>query len=219
MKLLLGISFLVLSFFANSQKLLKGIIVDAEKNTPLANATVFLNTTAIGTVTNAQGKFSLTIPGGKYELIVSMIGYETFAQTINANDTADFITVKLKMKVKELETVVVQPYIKDGWQKWGRFFLESFIGTSAYSGNCKIKNTNVIKFRLSKNGKELSAFASEPLIIENDALGYTIRYQLETFQYDFSTHYLLFAGYPFFQPMKGGSGRQRRWERKCLKVL
>jgi hypothetical protein len=219
MKLLYGVFFIFLSLLADSQKLIKGIVLDAEKNTPLANASVFLNTTAIGTVTDAQGGFSLTVPNGKYDLVVSIIGYETFAQTIQTNEVSDFITVKLKIRVKELEAVVVEPYEKDGWQKWGRFFLESFIGTSAYSRNCKIKNTDAIKFRMSKNGKELYAFANEPLIIENEALGYTLRYQLETFQYDFTTRYLLYAGYPFFQPMKGNSARQKRWERNRMDVF
>lgn len=212
MKLLYGFALLCLSFNAASQKLLKGVVLDAEKNTPISNVSVFLNTTAIGTITNPQGSFSLTIPIGRYELIVSAIGYETYAQTINASDVLDFITVKLKVKIQQLETVVVAPYEKDGWQKWGQFFLESFIGTSAFSKDCKIKNTDVIRFRYSKN-KELSAFADEPLIIENKALGYTLRYQLESFQYSFGTNYLLHTGYPFFQPMTGNAARQRRWER------
>jgi len=27
--------------------------------------------------------------------------------------------------------VVVRNYLKDGWEQWGSFFLENFIGTSA----------------------------------------------------------------------------------------
>ena len=211
MKLLYGFIFLFLSLVAGSQKLIKGVVVEEEKNAPIPNASVFLNTTAIGTITTTHGDFSLTIPNGKFELVVSAIGYETYAQSINAIDAPDFITVKMKIKVQELEAVTIQPYEKDGWQKWGQFFLENFIGKSAFAKDCKIKNIDAIKFRYSTN-KELSAFADEPLVIENRALGYTLRYQLESFQYSFGTHYLLHTGYPFFQPMKGNSARQRRWE-------
>lgn len=214
MKLLYGFCFLLLGFVANSQKLLKGIVLDAEKNSPIANASVFLNTTSVGTITNAQGNFALTIPNGKYELIVSSIGYETYNQIITANEISDFITIKLKLKSEVMQTVVVEPYEKDGWEKWGRFFLENFIGTSANAQNCIIKNTKDIHFRNSKKNNELSAFADEPLIIENKALGYTIRYQLEVFSYNFKSHYLIYTGYPFFQPMKGSSGKQKRWEKK-----
>jgi hypothetical protein len=212
MRIFYGICFLLFGLVSNGQKLLKGIVLDAQKNTPIPNASVFLNTTSVGTVTNEQGNFSLTIPNGKYELVISSIGYETNTQTINSTNAPDFITVKLKIKAEVMQTVIIESFVKDGLTKWGKFFVESFIGTSNLAKDCRIKNTKVIKFRHSKTKNELSAFADEPLIIENRALGYTIRYQMEAFQYDFKTGYLLYAGYPFFQPMKGNSARQKRWE-------
>ena len=138
MKLLFSACFLFFCFFAQCQKLLKGIVIDEEKNKPIANASVFLNTTSFGTVTNSQGNFELTIPKGKYELIVSSIGFDTYNQTINTDKVSDFITIKLKVKSQVMETVVVEPYEKDGWEKWGKFFLESFIGTTANSLSCTI---------------------------------------------------------------------------------
>jgi hypothetical protein len=218
MKFLYGLCFLLLGYDSNGQKLVKGVVLDLQKNLPIPNASVFLNTTSIGTVTNEQGFFSLTIPNGKSELVISSIGFETNAQPINSTDAVDFITVKMRVRAEVMQTVIIEPYEKDGWAKWGKFFIESFIGTSELAKDCKIKNTSAIKFRHSKINKELSAFSDEPLIIENKALGYTIRYQMEGFQYDFQTGYLLYIGYPFFQPMKGNSGRQRKWENKRSEV-
>jgi hypothetical protein len=215
MKLVYSTCFLLLLCFAgNSQRLLKGVVVDEEKNRPIANASVFLNTTTFGTVTNSQGSFELSIPNGKYELIVSSIGYDTYNETINTDKAPDFVTIKLKVKTQVMETVVVEPFEKDGWNKWGKFFLENFIGTSANARNCRIKNIGVIHFRNSKKKNELSATADEPLIVENKALGYTLQYQLESFVYNFKSRYLIYTGYPFFQPMKGNAGRQKRWERR-----
>jgi hypothetical protein len=214
MKLLYLFCFLLFTLTAYNQKKLKGIVLDEEKNKPISNASVFLNTTSFGTVTNNEGNFELTVPSGKYDLIVSSIGYETYNQTINADNISGLIIVKLKTKSQVMETVVVEPYEKDGWQKWGKLFLESFIGTSPNSFNCTIKNKDVIHFRNSKKNNELSAFADEPLIIENKALGYTLKYQLETFTYNFKSNYLLYVGYPFFQPMKGNAGKQKRWEKR-----
>lgn len=213
MKLLYGFCFLLLGLGTHAQKVLKGVVLDGEKNSPVPNASVFLNTTSVGTMTDAQGNFTLPLPSGKYELIVSSVGYETYNQTINTNELSDFITIKLRIKSALMQTVVVEPYEKDGWKKWGQFFLENFIGTSANAKNCPIKNTGAIHFRHSKKTNELLAFADEPLIIENKALGYTIRYQLESFSYNFKSHYLLYTGYPFFQQMKGGSAKQKRWEK------
>ena len=212
MRLFYSICFLFFCcFIGNSQKLLKGIVIDEQNSKPIVNASVFLNTTSFGTVTNSQGNFELAIPNGRYELIVSSIGYTTYNQTIYTDKIQDFITIRLKLKTLVMETVIIEPYEKDGWEKWGNFFLERFIGTSAYAQNCKIENIGVIHFRNSKKNNELTAIADEPLIIVNKALGYTIRYQLENFSYNFKSHYLVYAGYPFFQPMKGNSHKQKRW--------
>jgi hypothetical protein len=215
MKLVYSTCFLLLlCFVGNSQKVLKGVVIDDEKNKPISNASVFLNTTTFGTVTNSQGNFELSIPNGRYELVVSSIGFDTYNETINTDKVAEFITIRLKVKTQVMQTVIVEPYEKDGWEKWGKFFLENFIGTSANAQNCRIKNIDVIHFRNSKKKNELTAIADEPLIIENKALGYTLRYQLESFVFDFRNHYLVYTGYPFFQPMKGNAGKQKRWERR-----
>lgn len=205
---------LLFSVFANSQKIVKGVVMDAEKNKPISNASIFLANTSIGTTADAQGNFSLSIPNGRFDLIASSVGYETYNQTINSNEIFGFITIKLKVKSELMQTVVVEPYEKDGWEKWGKFFLDNFIGTSSYSKDCKIKNNKVIHFRNNKKTNELSVDADEPLIIENKALGYILQYQLESFTYNFKSHYLIFTGYPFFQPMKGSSGKVKKWEKK-----
>ena len=211
-------SFVLFCFFINlftyAQKTIKGVVLDVEKGNPIPNASVFLNTTSVGAVTNAEGSFVLTVPNGRFDLIVSSIGYETYNQTISSATVPGNLTIRLKLKSQLLQTVIVEPYEKDGWEKWGKFFLESFIGTSANALNCRIRNSNVIHFRNSKKKNELTAFADEPLIIENKALGYTLHYQLEGFTYNFNDRYLLYTGYPYFEPMKGGSARQKRWDKK-----
>ena len=173
-----------------------------------------LNTTTLGTVTNSQGNFELSIPNGRYELVVSSIGFDTYNETINTDKVAEFITIRLKVKTQVMQDCHRGAVEKDGWEKWGKFFLENFIGTSANAQNCRIKNIDVIHFRNSKKKNELTAIADEPLIIENKALGYTLRYQLESFVFDFRNHYLVYTGYPFFQPMKGNAGKQKRWEKE-----
>src|SRR5215207_1739410 len=100
---------------AHSQKLLKGIVVDAEKNTPVPKASVFLNNTSIGTSANEEGKFELYLPAGRFDLIISSVGYATHNQTVVTNEVLDFITIRLKVKMPELETVIIEPYDKNGW--------------------------------------------------------------------------------------------------------
>lgn len=211
MKLLVCFFCLLLTSMALGQRVLKGRVLDADKNIPVPKASVFLNTTSIGTVSNDQGDFTLTIPEGKYELIISSIGYETYNQPLKAGDLPGPVLIRLNPRSGLLQAVTIEPYEKDGWQKWGAFFTDNFIGTSAMAKNCRIKNTRVLHFINSKKNNQLSAFADEPLIIENKALGYTLTYQMEKFTYDFTSHYLLYTGYAFFQPMEGKEGRQKKW--------
>jgi hypothetical protein len=218
MKQLLLLTLVLVSITSQSQKILKGIVLDAEKNKPLQNVSVFLNTTSIGTTSDDQGNFSLSIPNGKYELIISSVGYETCIQSISSNELPDLLTIRLKIKSEILQEIIVEPYVENGWGKWGNFFLENFIGVSANAVDCKIKNTDVIHFRNSKKSDELTAVADETLVIENKALGYTVLYQLESFKYDIKHGYLLYTGYPFFKPMNGNASKQKKWENKRKEV-
>ena len=212
MRILLLAFTLLFSSEAFTQKLLKGVVMDAEKGSPVPKASVFLNNTSIGTMADNEGAFSLSVPAGKYELIVSSVGYITHNQQIT--DAIDaFLTINLKLKAPELEEIIIEPYEKDGWQKWGKWFTDNFVGTSEYGRNTKIKNPEVIKFRNSKKNNELTAIAIAPVILENKALGYRMTYQLEDFRYDFKNRYLFYAGYPFFENMDGSDRQKRGWEK------
>ena len=186
-------------------------MLDAEKGKPIPFASVFLSNTSIGTKADDVGHFELSIPSGRFDLVVSSIGYETHSQTIQSADVNQLLTIKLKLREEKMEDVVVEPFEKDGWTRWGNFFLENFVGNSDYASQCVIKNTKLIKFRNSKKDHQLTAYAFEPLEIENRALGYHISYQLENFSYDYNTHLLLIIGYPFFQDLPAGNARKKKW--------
>jgi hypothetical protein len=210
MKLLYNFCFLLFSFVGNGQKILKGVVLNAGNNKPVSNATVFINAASIGTTADEQGNFILKIPDGRCVLIVTSAGFETSSQIITTTDLPDLITVNLQMKTKSLQKTV---YEKNGWVNWGNFFLINFIGSSANAKNCKIKNTKAIHFYVSEERNEVSADADEPLIIENKALGYTIKYYLNSFLFNFETLLFSYRGYSFFQPMEGSTDKQKIWEK------
>lgn len=60
-------------------------------------------------------------------------------------------------------------------------------------------NKDAIKFKYSIKKDQLKAFATEPIIIENKSLGYNLKYELQTFNYDYKKRLLNFESYPFFQ--------------------
>ena len=160
-----------------------------------------------------KGKFTIhNFPAGRYELVVSCIGYTTEVITISSAQLPPSLTVLLKPNVKELQEVIVEPYDKNGWEKWGSFFIENFIGTSAFASDCKLLNKDVVKFRFNKKNNSLKAMSSEQLVIENKALGYLLKYDLIRFEFDFNTRMFIYQGYPLFEEMDTKrKGLQKRW--------
>ncbi|MFN3666087.1 MAG: carboxypeptidase-like regulatory domain-containing protein, partial [Sediminibacterium sp.] len=143
-----------------AQQTLKGRVLAADTKQPIHLANVFLSNTSIGTVTNAEGYFTIEhFPQGRYDVVVSCIGYESFVTTIQSAQLPKTIDINLVPKVNILQEVIVEPYEKNGWDKYGKFFLDNFVGTSAFAKECKLKNPETIRFRYNKKENILRAFA------------------------------------------------------------
>jgi len=196
---------------------LHGTITDSATGRPIASASVFLSNTSIGTSANANGEFTLGhVPQGRFDLVVSSLGYQTYIQSVTPEKMQQGLRIVLSPKANELAAVVVGTYEKDGWQKWGRAFNDNFIGTSFFATLCTIKNQDVIKFRYSKRRQLLEAFADEPIVVENRALGYIVHYKLENFSFDYKTHSLYYVGFPLFEEMDGNARKQKKWKERRL---
>lgn len=202
----------VLPQSVRAQYYIKGRVVQDKNGEPIAGASVFISNSTKGTTSKPDGSFELNdVPAGNHELIVSSIGYSTLAYAYTASQLPLKLEVRLEQKASELETVVVEPDEEQGWKRWGKFFVDNFIGTSMNASDCKLLNPQVLRFKRSRKDNILTVIADEPLIIENKALGYKIKYQLEEFSYDFNNKYLLFLGYPFFEDMTGKERQKDRW--------
>ena len=212
------LSIILLHGILFAQQLIKGKIVNAENHLPVSGASVFISNTSRGTVSNSTGDFILSdIPAGQHELIVSSIGFETFVQIFSGDALPLELNVVLKLKIKELEGVTVVPFEKDGWEKWGKVFLQNFIGTTGNSDQCVIKNYKSIRFRFLKNQNTLVAISAEPIIIVNKALGYRIQYQLEEFAVDYEKNSMVYLGYPLFEELSGSKNRYRKNREKAYR--
>lgn len=212
-------SFLLVTHVHSQTLSIEGSITDSATGKPLAGVSVFFSNTSYGTVSNSAGAFRINnVQPGKYDLIISSVGYETQSRSLSLSNAIAGLKISMKQKPAELQEVVVRKYLKDGWAKWGQFFLENFIGTSLQAQQCKIKNTKVLRFSHSKTDNTLTVEAMEPLEIENKSLGYTIQYQLEAFTYDFEDKFLFYAGYALFTEMEGSSRKQRNWNEARAEV-
>jgi hypothetical protein len=201
-----------LSLAGNAQRLIKGIVVNEATGVPIAGSSIFITNTSKGTVSDASGQFILNdVPAGKHELVISSIGYETIVHPFSDVNLPLQLRVQLKIKVKELANVTVEPFVEEGWDKWGKIFMENFIGYTENASRCKIKNEEAIRFRYYKKSRRLVAYCDEPIKIENKALGYTISYQLEDFEIDYSKNTTLFLGYSLYEEPDRD---KKKWQRK-----
>lgn len=220
------LAFCLLAFFSAVtaqpvQFTVRGKVTDKATGQPLVAASVFAQNTTSGTVTNAEGNFTLHLPAGGYELAITFTGYETVTYRVSSSDASgsDNILISLGQKDKTMETVAVvgTNEVKDGWEKYGNFFLENFIGRSAFSGTCVLKNPEVLKFYFSKRKNRLKVLSSEPLQIENQALGYKIKYTLDSFTYEYGTDVNTYTGYPLFEEMGTSDSLQlSNWKQNRL---
>ena len=95
----------LMSFGAQAQRSITGIVTDANDKSPLTGVTITVAGTKTGTVTNRGGFFRLTIPAGKVFLKVSYVGYEQANIQVNAKDS--IVKIRLKVVVNELKEEVV----------------------------------------------------------------------------------------------------------------
>ena len=78
-----------------------GTVATKEGNV-LAFATVQLEGTSLGAITDNSGKFTIiNVPPGNYQLIVSMVGYETITQQLTVNPG---LTSEVKLDMSESTT-------------------------------------------------------------------------------------------------------------------
>ncbi|CAD7802014.1 hypothetical protein CHRY9390_00860 [Chryseobacterium aquaeductus] len=188
----------ILPFYLSIAQTVKGKVVnDIDK--PIANVNIYLDGTKTGTVSSADGSFSLDIPSvSNNSVVFQKDDYETF--TINSSEVLNKKLKVVLIKAKEIEEVRIIPYTETAYKNYINFFLDTFIGYD--KKNVRIKNQRSLKFSYDKENKKLRVKAPQTLIIENKNLGYTIDYNLIEFSADFENNTTLFLGTSFFKETK-----------------
>src|SRR6266404_7082292 len=196
-----------------------GKVVDSATKEPLYGASVFCQNTTSGTTTNKQGEFSIPLKSGGYELIVSFTGYQIKEIRISNNDNNP-LQVEMVKEEKTMGEVVIRSSneVMDGWDKYGKFFLENFIGSTPNATQCSLQNPEAVHFYYYKKSDKLKVLATEPILISNKALGYSLRYQLDSFMYYYKTQVSSYRGYCFFSEMEGSFQDKKTWSDNRKKV-
>jgi hypothetical protein len=199
-----------ISVSAQQRRSLYGKVTDQQGN-PIRGASVYLSHTSKGVTSSNSGEFNLeNVPEGKYDLVISAIGYETKIISISSDNYPDNMRISLAQHATEMAAVVVEASDKSGWRKFGEYFTDNFIGKTRNARYCKIINSEVIKFRFSEKNNRLTVKADGPIIIENRALGYKVSFQLIEFTADFNANTVGYYGYPFFSELNESDEKKRR---------
>jgi hypothetical protein len=204
------IAFTTLSF---AQAVITGMVTDAETGLPLEGASVFAQNTTVGTITKADGTYRLALSKGGFELIISFSGYATERRNLEATENRT-LDIALKKEDRSLSEVVVQSSneVPDGWEKYGTFFIDRFIGTTPNAKKTTLLNPEALKFFYYKRTDKLKVFASEPLRIADSALGYNLRYALDSFVYFYKTDINSYRGNCLYELMQGTYVQEDAWK-------
>jgi CarboxypepD_reg-like domain len=195
--------------------IVQGTVTDEKTGQPLGGASVYCQNTTVGTLSGNDGHFSLHLSNGGYDMVISYTGYETRQIRISkGNKENDSMSIALKTQDKNMGEVVVMgsAEVADGWNKYGQFFLDNFIGTTPNAGQCVLQNKEAVKFYFYKKRNKLKIKAKEDLVIINNALGYKIRYQLDSFVYDYGSKVSSYTGYSLFEELTGTPQQQEEWK-------
>jgi hypothetical protein len=202
----------VASFIASGQFTVTGTVIDSATREPLTGASVFCQNTTLGTTSNKQGEFSLSLKSGGYDLVISYTGYLTQQVRISGSDN-NKLEISLVKEDKSLGEVIIRNTneVADGWDKYGDFFIKNFIGSTPNAAQCTLLNHEVLKFYYYKRSNKLKVLATEAIQISNKALGYDLRYQLDSFVYYYNTNINSYRGYCLYTQTDGSDSLKRIW--------
>ena len=102
---------------------LKGKVIDAADGYPIIGASVVVDGTSVGAITDVDGNFELKIPKKKCDIVISCIGYEDEVMVYTLNNASSFGRIVMSANAEQLADVVVTGVYERK--------KESFTGSSA----------------------------------------------------------------------------------------
>jgi hypothetical protein len=214
MRRLLLALLVLLPGWARAQATLSGTVRDSLTQKPLPFASVFLANTTLGATTNEQGEFVLArVPAGHYDLVASYVGYRLARRPVLVGAGPLTAALVLAPETNQLSEVVVRARRHRNRPEDYRRFAALFLGNTSFSQQCRITNPKAVLVDYHPQTKELEAEAPDFLEIENQALGYRVKYYGLRFRVSFAQQVLTFYGQPVFEELTPRNLHQRRrWE-------
>jgi len=208
----------ILPIYCLAQSTISGRVLNQADTKPVANASIFLNNATIGDKSANDGTFTLhNVKPGKYDLVVSIIGFEIYNQSITVNNSNMILPdITIFPKSILLNEVRIKPETDPNRYRNYIWFKDEFLGTSDIAKECKILNPEILDLNYDDETSTLTASSPGFLEIENNALGYKIKYLLTDFTLrnkDNSSKKVYYKGAVLYGEMKGTTSQQKRWQK------
>jgi len=197
-----------------------GTVKDSITKENVEFATVYINGTTIGTMSDKDGYFSFQLKQNivPCQLVISHVSYRSKVVTIDENSGLN-LTIPVTPKVMELGQVDIVD--KDLREKNIRHFKDVFLGTDIWGKNAILENDGVLIFDIKYHDKKIDDHSligkpeifkvesTAPLKINLPLLGYDLQLDLISFiekqNPDSKTTSISILGYYFFKPKETGS--------------
>jgi hypothetical protein len=173
-------------------------LVDKATGQGVSDAFVFFAGTSVGAISEENGQVEIQRKDF-LELVISHLNYET--KVLSPEDVLEINDqeVSIVPSAIEIEAVTVS---SDGnaarRKRWLKRFEAALLGSKKDRRQVSILNPEVILFAEDKSG--LRAQASEAIRVDNDALGYDLRFLLDTFLLNRQGD-VLYGGQAFFEDL------------------
>jgi hypothetical protein len=141
--------------------------------------------------------------------VIRYVGFQEYGQQINTDDSEDNLTIYLREDLYELGEINVISNRKQ-WLKRLETFQTKFLGVSKNAKQTEVLNPEILQFEFDEKTKTLNATAYEPLIIQNHALGYEIKFYLKEFFFDEKNFTSAYYGIPFFNELEASDEETRK---------
>ena len=204
---------LIKGTFAQQSFTLSGLVKD-KKNEVLPGTGIYVSGYKIGTATDNNGAYSLSLKPGNYDILVQIMGYKAINRNVLIEDKPVKLDFILEESAVQLSEVTVKPDPDRAFHMG--IFRDFFIGTTPNAKLCKIMNAQILNFDYDQG--ILKTKTEEFLIIENQALGYRIKYLINGFEYNSKTRIIYYEGYPYYEDIKASKSKMKRWSKKRIEA-
>ena len=177
----LCILFILLSFQTGFSQVipLQFKLIDKESQEPISSAHIFISDSSIGSISDEQGNCVINVSPHEHQtIIISHLAYDTYiiepSKYLKSKESS---IIKLNSNGVDLNQIQITSQRSKKWKQNLKKFKEALLGAGKPASKCKIVNPEVLRFN-NDDGK-FTVTAVDALEIDNDYLGYNIKFWLE----------------------------------------